>query len=86
MENISSKISENVSPKSNYSENINQLEIDQIEIGAGNQTQSPQAQRLSSNHANKNETMEFSRLLDKMQGDKEQRKRLEEIISYLKVR
>ena len=29
--------------------------------------------------------MEFSRLLDKMQGDKKQRKRLEEIISYLKV-
>lgn len=78
MENLQS------SSRSENSELSQEINIDQINIQAENlknlsENQSPRIVHQSSN------TLEYSNILDKMKGDKKQKKRLEEIISYMKV-
>jgi Ca2+-binding EF-hand superfamily protein len=78
MENLQS------SSRSENSELSQEINIDQINIQAENsknilENQSPKIIHQSSN------TLEYSNILDKMKGDRKQRKRLEEIISYMKV-
>jgi Ca2+-binding EF-hand superfamily protein len=78
MENLPS------SPKSNNSDLSKDINIEQINIQTEYLKNSPEMQSPKINHQSSN-TLEYSNILDKMKGDRDQRKRLEEIISYLKV-